>query len=51
MKIVLSTKDPASGSLGTAGKEFFFEFSVTDPQHKEALFWGSGNHRTGWIAW
>jgi len=26
----------------------FFECEVTDPQHKEALFWSGGNHRTRW---
>jgi len=52
MKIVLSTKDPASGPLFGHGRQrVFFEFLVTDPLHKEALFWGGGNHRTRWIAW
>jgi len=35
-------------SRATAGKDFF-EFLVTYPPHKEALFWVGGNHRTRWI--
>ena len=31
--IILYTRIPASG----AGREFFLNFSVTDPPHKEAL--------------
>jgi len=51
MKIVLFTKDPRlKASRATAGKDFF-EFLVTYPPHKEALFWVGGNHRTRWIEW
>jgi hypothetical protein len=46
-KIVLNTKDlRIRASPRHGGQGVFFEFLVTDPPHKEALFWGGGIHRT-----
>ena len=45
VKIVLYMKDPASGPYrGTVGREFFFEFVVTDPPRGRPVG-GGGIHR------
>jgi hypothetical protein len=51
MKIVLYEGPRIRASLQARRAVSFFEFLVTDPPHKEALFWGGGNHRTRWTEW